>query len=271
MYTVTALVLSLMFLGHIYDENSGARKFLLKAYAWKEVELLRVLFYFAHHRIMKRAWFRKPFYYLFAHFLGTRGVVCQAATLKETEAFIDSLPDLHAIAVGPCRCRVGNRNCGHEIMTDIVIKETSGIWHEDLFPGDYRVITKKEAKVICRRSRGEGMIQAIDRHMYFRGSANHFVICNCCKESCVPLIAYRTFKDEPYSWLAPRSVVSIDTGKCKGCGKCIEVCPFEERTLVRVKGKTAASVEHCMGCGLCVDACTQRANRMVPNPAAVPL
>ena len=136
---------------------------------------------------MRQAWFRKPFYYLFAHFLGTRGVVCQAATLAEAHAFIDDLPDEYALAVGPCRCRIGNRNCDHEIMTDIVIRRTAPIWYKELFPKDYRVIFRKlEAKEICRTSRKAGMIQSIDRHLYYRNSENYFVVWDRCKESVRP-------------------------------------------------------------------------------------
>jgi len=69
-----------------------------------------------------------------------------AATLEETYKFIDELPKEHRMAVGPCRCRVGNKNCDHEIMTDIVIKEGVRIWQEDLFPEDYRLIDREEAK-----------------------------------------------------------------------------------------------------------------------------
>jgi NAD-dependent dihydropyrimidine dehydrogenase PreA subunit len=261
------LLLSFTFylFGHISDEDSKLRQFLLKGYAWKEVELLKILFSLSKQPIMKKAWFRKPFYYLFAHFLGTRGIVVMAATLDETIEFINNLPDEYKIAVGPCRCRVGNRNCSHEIMTDIVIRETAKIWYKDLFPQDYRIISKEEAKEICRTSRAKGMIQCIDRHMYFRKSENFFVICNCCKESCVPVIAYRVFKKEPYTFLPSRSIVKIDTGKCKACGKCVEVCPFDERELDKERG--FVSVYQCQGCGLCVNACPEGSNSMVPRPA----
>ncbi len=103
----------------IYAPDSRLRYWLLKIYAWKEVELLRVLFWVGHLRILKYAAIRKPLYYLLLHFLGTRGMVSQAATLAETYEFIDDLPDRFALAVGPCRCRVGNRNCSHAINTRI--------------------------------------------------------------------------------------------------------------------------------------------------------
>ena len=60
------------------------------------------------------------------------------------------------------------------------------------------------------------MIQCVDRHLYYRGSENYFVVCNCCKESCVPIIAYRIFKDEPYAFYPSRSVSAVDDEKCRG-------------------------------------------------------
>jgi Pyruvate/2-oxoacid:ferredoxin oxidoreductase delta subunit len=250
------------FLVHpLYDENSKLRYLLLKVYAWQEVELLRLLFWLSRLRIMQCAWFRKPFYYALLHWLGTRGITGQATTLAEIEAFIDDLPEAYQIAVGPCRCRVGNRNCDHEIMTDIVIMQTAPIWYAELFPRDYRVITKEQAKTICQRSRQAGLVQFIDRHMYLKDSRNYFVICNCCKESCIPLIAYRLFKNERFRFLPSTSVVRIDQNKCRVCGQCIEACPFEERQLDTTK--QFATVINCQGCGLCVQVCPEGANRMV--------
>ncbi len=269
---LSTALLSFAVLGHITDEASPLRRLLLKGYAWREVDLLRFLFFVSRFSIMKRAWFRKPFYYLFAHFLGTRGIVCQATTLPETLAFIDGLSDEHAIAVGPCRCRVGNHNCDHEIMTDIVIRQTAPIWYKELFPKDYRVITKEEAREICRTSRKAGMIQSIDRHLYYRGSDNYFVICNCCKESCVPIIAYRMFKEEPYAFYPSRSVATVDEKTCTGCGTCVDACPFEERALagedgraMRNGGEPVARVLNCQGCGLCADVCRTQATSMIPR------
>lgn len=262
MHTLAVLT-AMVLLGHIWDENSGLRYGLLRLYAWQEVRLLLLLFRLNRAGLFRHGWIRKPFYYLFIHLLASRGVICQAATLDEAEAFIDALPAGNVIAVGPCRCRVGNRNCGHAILTDIVIKRTASIWYRDLFPRDYRVITKDEAKDICRQSRAAGMIQCIDRHMNVRDADNPFVICNCCKESCLPLIGYRVFKDEGLRFRPGASVVSIDPVRCRACGACLEVCPFEERALT--SGAGVVSVRNCQGCGLCVDACPHGASRMVPR------
>jgi heterodisulfide reductase subunit A-like polyferredoxin len=99
----------------------------------------------------------------------------------------------------------------------------------------------------------------LDRHMYFRGSTNYFVICNCCGCSCLPIIAYRTFREDGYHYIPSvyRSVVDLE--KCEGCSTCVEVCAFDERRLNGGK----AEVLSCQGCGLCVKFCPNQANSMV--------
>ena len=34
-----------------------------------------------------------------------------------------------------------------------------------------------------------GLVPMLDRHMYYRGNANYFVICNCCGCTCLPILA----------------------------------------------------------------------------------
>src|SRR5450759_5405776 len=48
---------------------------------------------------------------------------------------IDSLEG--PIVVGPCRCRMGHRACGHPLETDIVIRTGTQVWL-DAFPYAYR-------------------------------------------------------------------------------------------------------------------------------------
>jgi NAD-dependent dihydropyrimidine dehydrogenase PreA subunit len=160
--------------------------------------------------------------------------------------------------VGPCRCRLATRACDHPLETDIVILTGAPIWLE-LFPGDYRVIDREEALRIVRDSYDQGLVPMLDRHMYFRGSANYFVICNCCGCSCLPIIGYRVFKEDGYRFIPSRYLSSVDPDKCRGCGTCVEVCAFNERILDGGK----ARVLDCQGCGLCVKFCPAQANRMV--------
>ena len=56
------LILSLFVMGHIYSEESKVRQFLLKCYAFKEVELLQLIFWLfrvSGLSVIKQAWFKK--------------------------------------------------------------------------------------------------------------------------------------------------------------------------------------------------------------------
>ena len=239
-------------------EESGFRQFLLKRYAWIEVQLLAFFYWLLRRPFMSKPLINKFFYYAMAKFAGERMVVSQVMTKEEMLEFIAGMPEENRIAVGPCRCRLATHACDHPLETDIVIMTGTQIWL-DLFPKDYRVITKEEAREIVGNCYELGLVPMLDRHMYYRGSTNYFVICNCCKCACLPIWAYRTYKEAGYHFIPSvyRSIVDLD--KCEGCATCVEVCAFEERRLHGNKAQVLA----CQGCGLCVKFCPNQANSMV--------
>jgi len=55
--------------------------------------------------------------------------------------------------------------------------------------------------------------------------------------------------------LANRVILNVD--KCNGCGKCIEVCPFDAITIEH--GKHAKVLSRCMSCISCYFSCTEGA------------
>jgi ferredoxin len=244
--------------GIFIDEQSGLRKYMLRRYAWIEVRLLAFMYWLLHRPFMSRAWAKKLSWYALAKFMGMHMVVSQVMTRDEMHEFIDGLPADSAMAVGPCRCRLATHACDHPLETDIVIMTGTPIWL-GLFPTDYRVVEREEAKEIVSKSYELGLVPMLDRHMYYRGNANYFVICNCCGCTCLPILAYRHYKEVGYRYITStyRSVVDLD--KCTGNGACVEVCAFGERRLVGGK----AQVLDCQGCGLCVKFCPSQANRMV--------
>ncbi|NPV58526.1 MAG: 4Fe-4S binding protein [Actinobacteria bacterium] len=244
-------------------EESPLRLFLLKRYAWMEVRLLAFFYWLLRRPFMAGKAANRFFYYALAKFAGEHMVAGQVMTLEEMLDFIDGLPEESRVAVGPCRCRLATHACDHPLETDIVILSGTDIWL-DLFPRDYHVISKEEAKRRVRECYEMGLVPMLDRHMYFRGTANYFVICNCCKCACLPIWAYRTYKKAGYHYIpsAYRSVVDLD--KCEGCGTCVEVCAFEERRLTGGKAEVLA----CQGCGLCVKNCPNQANRMLRRDAS---
>jgi ferredoxin len=239
-------------------EESGLRKFLLKHYARFEVQLLAVFYWLLNLPIISNPWVRKFMYYGLAKFMAERAIASQVMTLGEMEEFVGSLPEESKIAVGPCRCRLATHACDHPLETDIVIMTGTPIWMQ-LFPKDYRYISREETLEIIRKCYEQKLVPMLDRHMYFGGSTNYFVICNCCGCSCLPIIGYKTFKEDGYHYIPStyRSVVDLD--RCEGCATCVEVCAFEERRLSGGK----AEVLSCQGCGLCVKFCPNQANSMV--------
>lgn len=71
----------------------------------------------------------------------------------------------------------------------------------------------------------------------------------------VPVGAYA-----PIGFYRNKPRVRIGEGYCRGCLKCLAVCPMDGRVLAARKegGEVRAQVVHpelCVGCGRCVNAC----------------
>lgn len=255
-----ALLAPLHWSGIFIDEHSRFRLLLIKVFARVEVRLLAVFYWMLHQDFMEVAWVRKALYWSMAKFAGERMVVAQAMTRREMLDFIAGLPDSSTIALGPCRCRLATRACDHPLETDIFILTGAPVWLK-AFPRDFRVIDKEEAARVVSDCCDLGLVPMLDRHMYFRGSANYFVICNCCGCACLPILAYRGFKREGYHFIPSTQVSVVDPEKCRGCGVCVQACAFREREMAGGK----ARVIDCQGCGVCVESCPEGANRMVPR------
>ncbi|MHB8779864.1 MAG: 4Fe-4S dicluster domain-containing protein [Candidatus Geothermincolia bacterium] len=242
-------------------EESKLRLLALKIYGRYEVQLLKVFYAIFQSPLAKNPITRKLLFYSSGKFMAERAIAGQPMTLEEAERFVDDMPDDAAIALGPCRCRLAaasKAGCTHPVETDIVIMTGTPLWLAN-FPHDYRVISKEETKQVMRNATDKGLFQSVFRHMYFGGSRNYFVICNCCKDVCVPTIGYRIFKPEGLKFIDSASIARGGSDLCKGCGTCVEVCPFEERELRAEKSVTL----NCQGCGLCARACPEKAITMV--------
>ncbi|MHA1616142.1 MAG: 4Fe-4S binding protein [Candidatus Njordarchaeales archaeon] len=190
--------------------------------------------------------------------LGQHGKVM---TYKEVEKYIDELPDNVAISVGSCRCRVATKACDCPIETDMTIK-TGAIIYKSFFPEDYKLITKSEAKKLVKQLNKSGLVSMVYAFCIAGGSFTSFVICHCCKHSCIPILAQRIVGLHVFD---PGDYVAyVDPNKCQGCGICVEVCQFEARRIV--DGKAKIDYLSCYGCGACVLNCPNQATKMVKRP-----
>jgi ferredoxin len=60
------------------------------------------------------------------------------------------------------------------------------------------------------------------------------------------------------------STLKLNTDKCKGCGKCAEVCP--QNVFVMMEGKTSIiDKDRCMECGACAKNCPFEAIEVKPG------
>ena len=64
-----------------------------------------------------------------------------------------------------------------------------------------------------------------------------------------------------FSYLKNVATLEFDSGKCCGCGKCVEVCPHQ---VFKLEGRRArvATCDSCMECGACAMNCPSGAIRV---------
>jgi len=55
-------------------------------------------------------------------------------------------------------------------------------------------------------------------------------------------------------------IASVDEDACTGCGICVEVCPYEARTLNERRRIAEVNDALCTGCGGCIAACPSNAS-----------
>jgi heterodisulfide reductase subunit A len=55
-------------------------------------------------------------------------------------------------------------------------------------------------------------------------------------------------------------IAMVDEDACTGCGICVEVCPYEARTLNERKRIAEVNEALCAGCGGCIAACPSNAS-----------
>jgi ferredoxin len=71
-------------------------------------------------------------------------------------------------------------------------------------------------------------------------------------------------------------ISKIDTHKCSGCGKCVDVCPVNALSLVsandpghKKKKKSQVNTDICVGCGVCTAKCPTDAIEMIKRSSRV--
>ena len=88
-------------------------------------------------------------------------------------------------------------------------------------------------------------------------------IDECVAQACGAAARAATILSKPYLEVEA-AVASVDTARCRGCGRCEEVCEYGAISVVEEDGRLVAKVNEalCKGCGACSVRCPTGAVRV---------
>lgn len=132
-----------------------------------------------------------------ANAYGRRGHQGYLLTLTEAEQIVDASRN---VALGRCSCRQVYQNCDAPVMTEIVVGMGVEVFPE-VRPGEFREISREEAKQILRKCHEKRMI-----HTVMKCREDFYAICNCCTCCCVPTRLRQKYRIE-YALVKNKEVV----------------------------------------------------------------
>lgn len=112
------------------------------------------------------------------------------------------------------------------------------------------------------------LVETLNRRVYLSGADNSVrdILVTPCQDGSAVRKVLQLFSDKIYN---PHNIVKVDPGTCKGCGLCLEICPYGARHIDERTKKTGVRDALCQGCGVCVAACpigaTQLKNMAKPQ------
>jgi NAD-dependent dihydropyrimidine dehydrogenase PreA subunit/biotin operon repressor len=166
------------------------------------------------------------------------------------------------LALIPCVCQRlhPHRECDVPNEKCIVVGRTA-LYH--LKRGDGRTLNVEEA---LRR------IEELDNHPVVHITLNqkgvNLLLCNChaCCCDVIKPMTEQTKYALTQGLAKSRYLAVVDPDDCRGCGKCLESCPFgavQTKTQPdHDRPKAFVDPEKCMGCGVCVLRCHAEARAM---------
>lgn len=177
----------------------------------------------------------------------------------EWERAVEVISSAKHLAISNCYCRHKAEHLGKNCKAPIETCFSFNQFADYVQRRNYgRVICKSEAMDILTKCRENSLV-----HMVDNVKNNPAWLCNCCKCCCGIMKSINTF-DFPAanpSNFRPQ----LDSENCKGCLKCIKLCPVNALSLTtRTDAKLVRhhhliiDEERCIGCGICVAACQNK-------------
>ena len=165
------------------------------------------------------------------------------------------------IGIGLCYCRHKMQHVGKACDAPMEICMT--------FHGTAASLIKHGHARRVEVTEGMGLLEKAWEHnlVQFGENAREKVsfICNCCSCCCEAMIAAKKF-----GILQPVHTTNflpvVKDAQCKGCGKCVAVCPVEAAYITmgddhqdHKHKKVEIDENICLGCGLCLRSCPTKA------------
>jgi len=127
-------------------------------------------------------------------------------------------------------------------------------------------VTREEALVHAERCREAGLVHMVGRNkldtlwLGVGPGSKLLTICNCCPCCCLwRVIPHVASKIGAKVSRMPGVTVSV-TEQCTGCGDCTKKVCFVE-AIHQIDGRAVIS-DVCRGCGRCIDVCPQQAIKL---------
>jgi ferredoxin len=97
-------------------------------------------------------------------------------------------------------------------------------------------------------------------HLNNADASGYEFLCNCCTCCCMVLRGMAILGKEDICYKS-RFMSKVESGKCTGCGACVERCNFDAITIQEERAIVDES--KCFGCGLCASGCPEQAITLV--------
>ena len=136
--------------------------------------------------------------------------------------------------------------------------------------GHARRVDAVEGRELLHRAYENGLVQFGENNQ----TGVNF-ICNCCGCCCEALLAAKRFA-HLHPVHTTNYIPALTSESCKGCGKCVDICPVEALSLISAndphkpkRRKARLDKEICLGCGLCVRSCPTESMQLTPRAEKV--
>lgn len=145
-----------------------------------------------------------------------------------------------------CDCKIFHNDQKHMRSGCLFLKKRENLDNTNLDRGYGRELSLKEAEELMTACDKDGLVHNLEHNSF----------CNCCACCCWAFRGIKKFEDKGYplfeEYIESEYVIKSDVDKCRGCGRCVEICPMGALSVNDCK---IVINDRCIGCGVCRTKC----------------